>query len=434
MKYFLISIVVLLTAATGICQQRLLLQDAIAKALKNSLDIQLANNNWQIAQINNHPGFAGALPTVTAGITDNEQLSSTSQKFANPNNNIDRSNVAVNNLSANVTGSIVLFNGKRIVATQQRLAALQQLNKWQLNAQVQNCIANVSVRYYDVARQQWYANTLVQSIAVAEQKLALLTERKAIGTANNADIFQAQLDVNALQQQLQNQELIIEQAKIELQSAMYETANTTNFRVADSILVNTQLHRDSLLNTLLQNPQIAAATEQINVLGFIEKETAALRYPTIRATTGYSFSNNKAAAGFNLLTQSYGPFIGINVSVPIYAGNTAKKQLHIAELNTQNARLQKENLLLNTHNSFSRNYIAYQSHLQQLATQQKNYQLSLQLLQLVQQKFALQQATIIDVKQAQQSFENESYRLVNLRFAAKTAEITLLQLSSKLGN
>jgi len=426
--------VVLLTAATGICQQRLLLQDAIAKALKNSLDIQLANNNWQIAQINNHPGFAGALPTVTAGITDNEQLSSTSQKFANPNNNIDRSNVAVNNLSANVTGSIVLFNGKRIVATQQRLAALQQLNKWQLNAQVQNCIANVSVRYYDVARQQWYANTLVQSIAVAEQKLALLTERKAIGTANNADIFQAQLDVNALQQQLQNQELIIEQAKIELQSAMYETANTTNFRVADSILVNTQLHRDSLLNTLLQNPQIAAATEQINVLGFIEKETAALRYPTIRATTGYSFSNNKAAAGFNLLTQSYGPFIGINVSVPIYAGNTAKKQLHIAELNTQNARLQKENLLLNTHNSFSRNYIAYQSHLQQLATQQKNYQLSLQLLQLVQQKFALQQATIIDVKQAQQSFENESYRLVNLRFAAKTAEITLLQLSSKLGN
>ncbi len=424
----------MLTVATGICQQRLLLQDAIAKALKNSLDIQLANNNWQIAQINNHPGFAGALPTVTAGITDNEQLSSTSQKFANPNNNIDRSNVAVNNLSANVTGSIVLFNGKRIVATQQRLAALQQLNKWQLNAQVQNCIANVSVRYYDVARQQWYANTLVQSIAVAEQKLALLTERKAIGTANNADIFQAQLDVNALQQQLQNQELIIEQAKIELQSAMYETANTTNFRVADSILVNTQLHRDSLLNTLLQNPQIAAATEQINVLGFIEKETAALRYPTIRATTGYSFSNNKAAAGFNLLTQSYGPFIGINVSVPIYAGNNAKKQLHIAELNTQNARLQKENLLLNTHNSFSRNYIAYQSHLQQLATQQKNYQLSLQLLQLVQQKFALQQATIIDVKQAQQSFENESYRLVNLRFAAKTAEITLLQLSSKLGN
>ena len=72
----------LVTVATGICQQRLLLQDAIAKALKYSLDIQLANNNWQIAQINNHPGFAGALPTVTAGITDNEQLSSTSQKFA----------------------------------------------------------------------------------------------------------------------------------------------------------------------------------------------------------------------------------------------------------------------------------------------------------------------------------------------------------------
>jgi outer membrane protein TolC len=48
------------------------------------------------------------------------------------------------------------------------------------------------------------------------------------------------------------------------------------------------------------------------------------------------------------------------------------------------------------------------------------------------QRFQLGQATIIDVKQAQQSFENESYRLVNLSYAAKAAEISLQQIANKL--
>jgi len=46
----------------------------------------------------------------------------------------------------------------------------------------------------------------------------------------------------------------------------------------------------------------------------------------------------------------------------------------------------------------------------------------------------LGQATIIDVKQAQQSFENASYRLINLTYTAKIAEVELKRLASQLGN
>jgi len=67
-----------------------------------------------------------------------------------------------------------------------------------------------------------------------------------------------------------------------------------------------------------------------------------------------------------------------------------------------------------------------------LETQQKNYDLSLQLLDLIIQKFQLRQATIIDVKQAQQTFENAGYQLVNLSYAAKAAEIQLKKLINRL--
>jgi outer membrane protein TolC len=54
------------------------------------------------------------------------------------------------------------------------------------------------------------------------------------------------------------------------------------------------------------------------------------------------------------------------------------------------------------------------------------------LLTLVMEKFKLGQATIVDVKQAQQSFESAGFRLVSLRFTAKIAEIELKRLSNQL--
>jgi outer membrane protein len=62
----------------------------------------------------------------------------------------------------------------------------------------------------------------------------------------------------------------------------------------------------------------------------------------------------------------------------------------------------------------------------------ENFTLSQQLLDLISKKFELGQATIIDVKQAQQSFENASFRLINLTYTAKIAEVELKRLESIL--
>ena len=132
------------------------------------------------------------------------------------------------------------------------------------------------------------------------------------------------------------------------------------------------------------------------------------------------------------MNQSYGPFVGINLAVPIYNGNISKRQQRVASINTRNATILRDNLAFDYETGVIRTYQSYENTLSQLQTEQKNYTLSTQLLDLILQKFQLGQATIIDVKQAQQSFENEGYRLVNLNYAAKTAEIELKRLASQL--
>ncbi len=431
MKKLYFILLGLATMLSTFGQQRLTLQDAVNSALKNSYDIQLAKNAVEISTINNNIGIAGGLPTVTATANDNEQLTNINQKYSDASRNAQQTNVASNVLTAGVTGSILLFNGYRVVATKSRLEQLEKLNQQLLNVQIQSSIAGVMTKYYDVVRQQGYLKTITQSIEVSKQRLSILQTRKDVGLSNNADLFQAQLDVNALVQQLQAQQLVIDLAKTDLLNLMSAKPDSAII-ISDTIIINNNITLEAIKTSIKNNPQIIAAEQQIKINSLIEKETSALRYPSVRASTGYNFSNNKSAGGFTLLNQSYGPFLGLNLSVPLYSGGTVKRQEKIASINTKSAATQRDILLLDFEANAVRSYQAYTNTLQQLKTEQENYQLSIKLLDLVLQRFQLGQATIIDVKLAQQSFEGEGYRLINLSFAAKSAEISLKQIANQL--
>lgn len=421
----------LTTGFTGFAQQKMSLTDAINTALQNSYDIKLAKNNIEISTINNYVGVAGGLPVISATGNDNEQVTSINQKFADPARDTKRDNVSSNNLTVGLTGSMLLYNGSRVVAAKKRLEELQQQNQQLLSVQVQNTIAAVATKYYDVVRQQSYLKTIAQSIDVSKQRLSVLQTRKEVGMSNNADIFQAQLDLNALIQSQQAQQLVIDQAKTDLLNLVFLKPDT-KILISDTIIVDRKINIDSVRSNLAKNPLLAAADRQIRINELLEKETAALRYPTLRANAGYNLTSSKSAAGFSLLNQSYGPFVGVNLAIPIYNGSISKKQQRVAAINTRNAMIQRDNILLDNENGMIRTYQAYTNSLTQLETSLQNYTLSTQLLELILQKFQLGQATIIDVKQAQQSFENEGYRLVNLNYAAKVAEIELKRLASAL--
>jgi outer membrane protein TolC len=413
-------------------QQQLTLSDAINMALQKSLDIQLAKNNLAISDISDDMGFAGGLPTVNATVNDNEQVVSINQKFSDPSRNAKRSNVGSNNLFAGITATMVLYNGSRITATRKRLEEIKGLNQQLLLAQIQNTIALVTTSYYDVVRQQDFLKTIHLSITASRKRLEILQVRKDAGLASQADILQGEIDLNALEQSLQTQQLIIDQTKTNLLNLIWMQPADAAIVIRDTIIVDRTLRLDSVRRNMVSNPSVLAASQQVKVNEWLEKETAALRHPTLRANTGYNFNSSQSAAGFALLNQSFGPFIGLNLGIPIYNGGVNKKQQQIATINTRNARLQYDNALFDLEIGVVRTYQSYQSNLQQYQAQIKNFRLSAELLDLVLNRFSLGQATIIDVKQAQVSFETEGFRLVNLSYAAKVAEIELNRIAGRL--
>ena len=421
----------LVQAITGAAQQRITLKDAIETALKNSYEIKLVENTSEIAKNNNDFGVAGALPTITATANDNKTASTIQQKFADPTRNTTKPGVSGNTVNGGVTAAITIFNGYRIQTTKERLAMLETQSNSFLQTQIQNTTATVMQQYYNIVRQQAYLNTIEKSIEASQQRLDIVKAKQKLGVANEADFLQSNLDLNALLQAKQNQLLVIDQAKDDLLNTMVMPAGSA-INISDSIFVERNLNFKDIESKSLLNPSLQSVEQQIKINQLIEKETRALMYPTLRASTGYNYNSSQSEAGFSLLNETYGLFFGVNLSIPLYTGGASKKIVKNAKINTASANMQYQNAVTKMSTNVTKTFQAYQTSLKQLPTETENYNMSQSLLNLVMQKFQLGQATIVDVKQAQQSFENAGFRLVSLVYTAKVAELELKRMSNQL--
>ncbi len=422
-----------LVLPAAMLQAQLLSRDeAVRIALKNSLGIDLGRNAVKIAAINNSYGIAGGLPLVTGTASDQEQSTSIRQKYSDPTDNKQSDNAFSNSLTGAVNGYMLLYNGARVVNAKKQLGEIEAQSRQQLSSKALIVVNNVLLKYYDVVRQQSYARTLQASIDAQKQQLAIVQAQQSVGLANNSDLFQSQVDLNTQVQNLQAQQLIIDQDKTDMLALLTLNPDSV-IQVEDTILIDRTIRLPGILSALQgTNPDIIAANEQISINQFVEKQVAAQRYPSLGVNVGYNYSRLKNSEGFSLLNLNYGPYAGVTLNVPIFNGNIYRKQQQIAGINIKNAELVRDTLMLNYTANAVKNWQAYQSNLQQVETAKANYDLSLKLLELVMERFKLKHATIVDVKNAQQSFENAGFLLVNVSYAAKAAEITLRRYANQL--
>ena len=172
MKKILIYIALLLPVV-GFTQPTISLKNAIDTTLKNSFDIQIAANNFEISKKNNKFGVAGGLPSVNVNISDNQSFIDVNQKL-NTGVEIKKPAATANSLTSGISAGMTLFNGFKVWATKKRLTLLQQQNELQLNNQIQNSIASVMAKYYDVVRQQEYLKIMQISLDVSQKKLDII--------------------------------------------------------------------------------------------------------------------------------------------------------------------------------------------------------------------------------------------------------------------
>ncbi len=406
-------------------------REAVDMALQQNLGIQIAMSEVDIARINNNWGNAGKWPLVTAGIGNTEALTNLNQQLSN-GSEIKRNGVTNNILATNISANWRIYNGMRIRATKERFEALEKMSELQLKQEINTLTLDVLQAYLNIVRlnMQVRATRAIIDLSMEREKIA--ETRFNVGSAGKTDLLQASIDLNSQQVNLANLLQQIRAGKSNLNTLLRRTPDAplviadTSFAIP---VLSIETFREKAMS---QNLQLLMAQRERAVLLEDKRIINAQRLPVLTLSSVTSFNRNKATGGFFLTNQTYGPNIGLNLSIPIFNGNITRTQLKTQDIRIKQQYLQTEQLKTLINRDLQVAFDEYRNASDVSAVEEKNVELARENNFISTERFKKLQSNSIELRQAQLSLIEAQDRYITAAFRAKLASVNLQWLSGEI--
>lgn len=431
---FLICISIMFCINNLNAQQVLTKEEAVKLALDNNYDIKIANNNVQVAENNTSVLNSGYLPTVTgtAGATYN--LDNTEAEFSNGNSTV-LNGAESNRYNAGVSLNYTIFDGLGRHYNYKRLKEQYQLSELQARETIENTIVQFFSVYYNVAQLSENLETLDQTLLVTKDRLVRAEYQFDYGQNTKLEVLNAEVDINTDSINIINTKQDLKIAKRDLKLVLGETF-TEDFNVETEVDFLLQFKKDSLFEKAKQRNVALLQTEKNIAISQLDIKSGKSAYlPTLGLTGSYGWNkNNNNAASFVTVSTNTGLSGGLNLSWNLFDGGATMTRVRNAKVNLETQQLQKENILLSIQRDFDNAWDDYMNKLEIYNIQEKNIITAQNNFDRTQEKFKIGQVNSIEFRQAQLNLLNTELSRNQAKYAAKLAELQLLQISGELLN
>ena len=431
---FLICISIMFCINNLNAQQVLTKEEAVKLALDNNYDIKIANNNVQVAENNTSVLNSGYLPTVTgtAGATYN--LDNTEAEFSNGNSTV-LNGAESNRYNAGVSLNYTIFDGLGRHYNYKRLKEQYQLSELQARETIENTIVQLFSVYYNVAQLSENLETLDQTLLVTKDRLVRAEYQFDYGQNTKLEVLNAEVDINTDSINIINTKQDLKIAKRDLKLVLGETF-TEDFNVETEVDFLLQFKKDSLFEKAKQRNVALLQTEKNIAISQLDIKSGKSAYlPTLGLTGSYGWNkNNNNAASFVTVSTNTGLSGGLNLSWNLFDGGATMTRVRNAKVNLETQQLQKENILLSIQRDFDNAWDDYMNKLEIYNIQEKNIITAQNNFDRTQEKFKIGQVNSIEFRQAQLNLLNAELSRNQAKYAAKLAELQLLQISGELLN
>ena len=430
-KAFILFLSNIFLAHVLFSQQILTLETATRQCLENNFQVQLGKIELDMAVANNTRGNAGMLPRVGVLVGNSLSNNNIRQRFAD-GRVITRDFVFSNTTNAAVAANWTIFDGYRMSATKQRLEVLESLGFLNIKAVANEVIGQMITAYFEVGRQQSLFQNLQTLLNMSEERLRLATEKLNAGVVAKTEVLQTTLDRNVLIDNIMRQKNAIEQAKINLQTAIgqpkMELAEDFNIDTKNLFFEENKL---MTLETLLaqvfeKNIDLKMQQQFIFLSQISQKEAKSLRQPTLALNGSYGFALTENQAGFALSNFNLGLNVGIAATLPLYDGGNVRRLRQLATLEEKVQEKRFENLKMQLTNSIRKAFLDYQNAKMRLESEAKNLPIAKENTFIASERYRLgQSSNSMELRAAEKTLEDIEIRLTNLKFDAQFALIEL---------
>jgi len=433
MRKGVLIIVLTIAFVPALFAQRLITADnAVTIALKNNYDILISRNDADIAKMNNTQGNAGMLPAIAVNGSDNYTINNSFIKQSS-GTEIKSSNARTNNINTNIALNWTLYDGGKMFVTKNKLSEIEALGEIQYRNQILQTVYDVVVAYFNVVKQQQQLASINKVISYNQERVTILQTSFNSGSSAKNNLLQAKIDLNVSKENAITQQSTILSAKRNLNQVLSQNIDSTTYDVIDSIPLNYKPDKADLLNKIyLNNTTLLSMQKEIDIAKLSVEEFKANRLPRVNFNTSYDFQFTKNTSGTTLLNRAYGPQIGGSISIPIYQGRNLSRLVATSKIQLQSAEYDLENVKIQVNTQLQNALTDFENQQNLLSIEQENTDLVKENLEISMQRLRFGQTTALEVRQAQQSYEDSFTRLINFKYNLKVAETKLRQLIAGL--
>lgn len=430
MMNFIFSILILSVFISAAVAQGYDLAECIGIALDNKQTLYSAELEVQSAEKGVTGSYSGLLPSVnlstSSGRTHYPEQETISLDFEN--NKLDTSvSRSTSSMSTGLSINQTLYDGGRSFNTVRQARTnldIARLNQRQTRIQV---IQNVASSYYGLLQAQQLLDVAEKNLNLSEQQVDLVQKQFDVGAVRKTDLLKADVARGQAKVDVLNRKTALDNARRQLFNDMgMQDFGQSISAVADEWTdVQVLSSADALELLKTKNPSLLIQQSRIS-LGVLQVKMAkGVRLPSLGASMSYSANGENSDALMEAVKDDWIVGMNLSLSVPLYSGSRLSTNQQQAKLSQQKS----EN-----------DYITYLNDLrvqvELLRKSLENYSEIIPInqsvvvsaeedLKLVQARYSLGSATILEVLDAQVSLIRSNSNLINTVHNARIREKNL---------
>ena len=420
---------------TSIAAQKLVsVSEAIELALENNYGIKIISNNKEIAKNNAGVLNSGYLPTVTSSSGATFNRDNLEAEFANGESTA-LNGAKSSRYNASINLNYTLFDGLGRYYDYKRLKETYKLSELQARETIENTIAQLYVVYYNVAQVTENVTVLEKTLTISKDRITRANYQFQYGQGTMLNVLNAQVDINNDSINLINAKQQLVNTKRDL-NVVLGNVISSEFRVDTTIDFKLDIDQNDLATKVKSNNvNLLQLDKNIMINTFIVKANKSGYLPSLGLTGSYGWNKgNNNAASFVAVSTNTGLSGGLSLSWNLFDGGATATRVSNAKIELENRSLEKESMVIDIERNFNNAWDDYQNKLTIFQVQENNIITSTNNFKRTQEKYKLGQATSIEFRQAQLNLINSELNRNQAKYAAKIAELTVLQLSGELLN
>jgi len=430
MRFFFYFFFHLILVCCAVAQFEYNLAECIAIALENKKTLKSAELDVRFAEKEVFASYSGLLPTMSFG-TNIGKTYYPERKMVT----IDFENIGLDTSTSNSSKSMstglslnqTLYDGGRSINTVRQAKTnleISKLNQRQTRIQV---IQNVTRSYFGLLQTQELFEVSEKNMNLSEQQVDLVQKQFDVGAVRKTDLLKAEVAKGQARVELLNRKTALENARRQLfnEMGMQDFGQSISATADEWTDVQIPSSANALKFLKTKNPSLLIQKSRIDIRELQVKMAKGMRLPTLGATMNYSANAGTGEALIESAKDDWVMGVNLSLNMPLYSGNRLSSSQQQAKLSYEKS----EN-----------DYITYLNDLrvqvELLRESIENYSEIIPInqsvvvsaeedLKLVQERYSLGSATILEVLDAQVSLIRSNSTLINTIHDARIQEMNL---------